>query len=115
MNVSLGDLFISKNAAEGVVHSIEGSIYQLSVNIAGKEMRVVEGDGKAFKRRSIEEVKEALRGTCVASLVLRQQSAYDEMVGQSVRQQDNTLQVHLSPVMESDGSGRSPRTKKPII
>jgi len=112
--VSLADLFSSESAAEGVVHSIEGSIYQLSVIIAGKEKRVVDLDGKGFKRRSIEEIREGLRGTCVASLVLRQQSAYDEMIGQSGRQQDNTLQVHLSPASESHGTGRTPLAKKAI-
>lgn len=114
MNVSLRELFHSGSRADGVVHSIEGSIYQLSVIIAGRERRVVERDGKAFKRRSIEEVREALQGTCVVSLVLRQQSAYDEMIGQSVRQQDNTLEVHLAPAPENDGMPGSSQAENPI-
>jgi hypothetical protein len=32
----------------------------------------------------------------LAALSLRQQSPYDEMVGQPLRQQDNTLEVPLS-------------------
>ena len=75
MSISLGELFNSNRAVKGVVHSIEGSIYRLNVVMDGREMRVLDRDGKAFKRRSIQEVREALLGTCVESLVLRQQSA----------------------------------------
>ena len=114
MKVSLAELSNSGSPAKGVVHSIEGSIYQLSVIISGKELRVVDRDGKVFRRRSIQEVREALQGTCVTSLVLRQQSAYDEMIGQSVRQQDNTLEVHLAPATDSDGMAVLPRAEKPI-
>jgi hypothetical protein len=114
VKVSLGDLFNSSSSAKGVVHSIEGSIYLLSVIISGKEMRVVDRDGKVFRRQSIQEVREALQGTCVASLVLTQQSAYDEMIGQSVRQQENTLEVQLAPATDSDGIEVLARAEKPI-
>ena len=114
MKVALGELFNTSSSAKGVVHSIEGSIYLLSVIISGKEMRVVDRDGKVFRRRSIQEVREALQGTCVASLVLTQQSAYDEMIGQSVRQQENTLEVQLAPATDSDGIEVLARAEKPI-
>ena len=104
MKVALEELFNADRSARGVVHSIEGSIYQLSVIIAGREMRVVESDGKAFKRRSIQEVREVLRTSCVERLVLRQESAYDEMIGQDVRQQNNALEVQLAPALVSDNA-----------
>ena len=102
MSISLSELFNVGGAVKGVVHSIEGSIYRLSVVIDGREERVLDSDGKAFRRRSIEEVREALQGTCVEKLVLRQQSAYDEMIGQSVRLEANTLEVQLAPAPQSD-------------
>ncbi len=103
MKISLGELFTVGGAAKGVVHSIEGAIYRLSVVIQGREMQVLDRDGKAFRRRSIEEVREALQGTCVERLVLSQESAYDEMIGQSVRVEDNTLEVQLAVAPQSDG------------
>lgn len=104
MSISLADLFNVGGAVKGVVHSIEGSIYRLSVVSHGREMHVLDSDGKAFRRRSIEEVREALQGSRVERLVLRQQSAYDEMIGQAVRQEDNTLEVQLALAPQSDGS-----------
>ena len=104
MSISLDELFNVGGALKGVVHSIEGSIYRLSVVVDGREMRVLDRDGKAFRRRSMPEVREALQGTCVEGLVLRQQSAYDEMIGQSVRLEANTLEVHLALAQQSDES-----------
>ena len=97
MTVALGKLF-NTGPAKAVVHSIEGSIYQLSVIVDGREVGVVDRDGKIFKRRCIQEVREALQGSRVEELVLRQHSAYDEMIGQSVRLEDNTLEVSLAPM-----------------
>ena len=104
MKIFLGELFNVGGAVKGVVHSIEGSIYRLSVVVDGREMRVLDRDGNAFRRRSIQEVREALQGTGVERLVLRQQSAYDEMIGQSVRLEDNTMEVQLARVPQSDAS-----------
>lgn len=79
-----------------IVHSIEGSIYRVSVVVEGRELRLLERDGKTFQRRSVTHVRDALRECAIASMVLRQQSAYDEMIGHAPRADCNTLEVSLA-------------------
>ena len=79
-----------------VIHSLEQALYQVTVVIDGEERLLVENDGKTFRRHTLQQVREALQSMPVASLVLRQQSAYDEMIGQPLRETSNALEVPLS-------------------
>jgi hypothetical protein len=49
-------------------------------------------------------VRETLQLLPVSSLVLRQFSAYDEMVGQPPRAEDNLLEIPLSTAGDTHGS-----------
>ena len=82
--------------AAAVIHSLEQALYQVTVVIGGEEHLLVENDGKTFRRHNLQQVREALQAMPVASLVLRQQSAYDEMIGQPLRETSNALEVPLS-------------------
>ena len=93
--ISLRDLQALKTPVDAILHSIEGSIYRVSVLLEGREIRLLEADGKAFQRRSANHVREALRECPIRTLILRQHSAYDEMIGQAVRAGANTLEVSL--------------------
>ncbi len=93
--ISLRDLQALKTPVDAILYSIEGSIYRVSVLLEGREKRLLEADGKAFQRRSANHVREALRECAIRTLTLRQHSAYDEMIGQAVRAQANTLEVCL--------------------
>ena len=57
---------------------------------------LAENDGSVFRRRALSQVREALQLLPVAKLSLRQSSAYDEMIGQPLREADNTLEVPLA-------------------
>ena len=85
-----------KEPADVVIHSLEQALHQVTVDIAGKRHLLIENSGKTFRCHSLQQAREALQLLPVASLTLRQQSAYDEMVGQPVREQGNALQVPLS-------------------
>ena len=79
-----------------VIHSLDQALYQVTLVIDEREHLLVENNGKTFRRHSLQQVREALQTLPVASLVLRQQSAYDEMIGQPVREGSNALEVPLS-------------------
>ena len=79
-----------------VIHSLEQALYQVTVVIAGEEHLLMENNGKTFRRYNLQQVREALQPMPVASLTLRHQSAYDEMIGQPYREASNALEVSLS-------------------
>ncbi len=85
-----------ESPAEVVIHSLAEALYQVTVSVDGEERLLAENDGSAFRCYSVQQAREALQLMPVASLRLRQRSAYDEMVGQPLREQDNTLEVPLA-------------------
>ena len=93
--ISLIELQKLEGPVDAIVQSIEGSIYRVSILLDGRELRLLEADGKPFSRRSATHVREALRDCAIGTLTMRQQSAYDEMIGQAVRSRANTLEVTL--------------------
>ena len=96
MKLSFRDVLSRGVPVVAVVQSLEQALYQVMVIADGKECLLTENDGKTFRRSSLSAVREALQLLPLAALSLRQQSPYDEMVGQPLRQQDNTLEVPLS-------------------
>jgi len=88
-----------------VIHSTEGALYTASVVDDGAERALTDSYGRALSWRSLQRAREALQEFPVASLTLRQRSAYDEMVGQP-RGGSNVLEVPLSIVPESPLAAR---------
>ena len=79
-----------------IVHSMDGALYTATVVEGGRERVLVGDDGRVLRCRSLQGMREALCGLPIASLTLRQQSAYDEMVGQPPRAHSNILEVPLA-------------------
>lgn len=96
MKKSFRDLQRSNQKVVMVVHSLEQALYQVTVSIDGKDYLLTENNGRPFRRHSLSEVREALQILPVERLSLRHSSAYDEMIGQPLREQENTLEVPLS-------------------
>jgi len=78
-----------------VIESLDLALYRMLVEIDGEECLVQERKGKNLVRHSQNELRELLIPCSIETLVLRHQSAYDEMVGQPVRQGSNQLEVPL--------------------
>ena len=97
MKITLQQLQASRSVERVVIHSIDCSLYIARATVAGVESLVTDSRGKTLKTRNLLDMKQHLVGVPVAALLLHQQSAYDEMVGQPVREADNTLEVSLSP------------------
>ena len=96
MKLSFRDVLSRGEPVVAVVQSLDQALYQVMVVADGQECLLTENDGKTFRRNSLSAVREALQMLPLSALSLRQQSPYDEMVGQPLRQQDNTLEVPLS-------------------
>jgi hypothetical protein len=97
MKITLQQLQASASVERVVIHSIDCSLYIARATVAGVEKVVTDNSGATLKTRNLLDMKQHLVGVPVAELLLQQQSAYDEMVGQPAREADNTLQVSLSP------------------
>ena len=82
-----------------VIRSVDLSLYIAVAEMAGDDCLITNNDGSTLKTRNLLEMKQALAGLPFDELVLRQESAYDEMVGQPDREGSNALEVGLSAEM----------------
>ena len=96
MKISLTQLQQLQRPVAALVYSLERSIYQVYIRMPDGEALLMNNDGKVFQRRNLQSVREALHSSPVSTLQLRQHSAYDEMIGQPLREQDNLLELPLS-------------------
>ena len=78
-----------------VIHSLDLALYQVSVVVDGKEHFVTDDKGKFLRAHSILELRKQCHNLKANKQVLRQQSAYDEMVEQPSRSNTNELEVLL--------------------
>ncbi|GGY48658.1 hypothetical protein GCM10011297_22100 [Bacterioplanes sanyensis] len=79
-----------------VIHSLDLCLYQVSVWVNGEEQYVTDSKGKLLRSFNLLNLQTLFEGLPVTQMVLRQQSAYDEMVGQPSREHSNALEVPLS-------------------
>ncbi|TNC80390.1 MAG: hypothetical protein C9356_14120 [Oleiphilus sp.] len=78
-----------------IIESLDSSLYRLLVLVEGEEALVTEKNGASLVKRNQNDLRELLAPFAIASLVLRHQSAYDEMIGQPVRSESNRLEIPL--------------------
>ncbi|MEH6592125.1 MAG: DUF6482 family protein [Halioglobus sp.] len=91
----MAEFAVLKKPVAVVIHSLDQSLYQLSALVDGEEHLVMDDNGRPYRSRNLEKVREILQLLPVASITLRQKSAYDEMIGQPSREEDNTLEIAL--------------------
>lgn len=96
MRKTLKDLKRETRPVTAVVHSLDQALYQVTLKIGEEEYLFSENDGRTFRRHSLNEVRDALRAFTLERVVLRQTSAYDEMIGQPPGEGSNALEVPLS-------------------
>lgn len=97
MKIAYKELAARSAVDKLVIESVDLSLYIARAVIEGDERLVVDKQGRTVKTRNLLEMKELLSGINAVELVLRQRSAYDEMVGQPSWDCDNALEVGLSP------------------
>lgn len=96
MKITFAECAKLPESVRAVIHSLDQALYQVTLVIEGEERLLAENSGRPFRRHSLQAVREALRLLPLSSLCLRQLSAYDEMVGQPVRESSNALEVPLA-------------------
>lgn len=95
MKVLLNELHRYKLIEKAIIHSIDVALYQASLVIDGEEKYLADHEGKLLRYRNKLDFQALFKNLPIAAVVLRQQSAYDEMVGQPLRDGDNILEVPL--------------------
>ncbi len=95
MSIDLKQLRKLSYVEKLVIHSVYCNIYQASVIVDGEEHYVVDNKGNPLRHHNIAGLQALFEPFPIGKRVLRHQSAYDEMVGQPARQQENTLEVSL--------------------
>ena len=79
-----------------IYHSIDISLYQASVVLEGKEHYITDDKGKVLRSFKLIQLQKILRKVKAKETVLRQESAYDEMIGGPEKTSPNTLEVSLA-------------------
>ena len=103
MAITIEDFTRLEQPAAVIIHSLDRALYQVTVLQHGREQLLVAGCGRPFRSHNLQQVRETLQGMPVSSIALRQQSAYDEMIGQPARQEANTLELAV-PLSDSTPS-----------
>ncbi|MEQ8514476.1 MAG: DUF6482 family protein [Chromatocurvus sp.] len=83
-----------------VVESVDLSLYIAQVVIDGVPRLVVDSAGKPLRTRNLLSMKRHFSGVHVDACLLRQRSAYDEMIGHSWQAADNTLEIPMTPAAQ---------------
>ena len=78
-----------------IVLSIDLALYQVSVLMNGEEHLLSDSLGKPLRAHNTLDIEALFEGYNVQNMVLRHESAYDEMVNQPVRQGSNRMEVPL--------------------
>lgn len=76
------------------IHSLESNLYQLSIISNGEEHYITDQKGHFLTSHNKLDLQQMFSDKQVGKMVLCHQSAYDEMVGQPVGE-NNVLEVPL--------------------
>lgn len=82
-----------------IFESYEGSLYQTFARQGDTEQLVWQDQKNPIKTYCLTEMRERFQHIKAAQRFLRQRSAYDEMIGQVIREGENTLLIPLSGAM----------------
>lgn len=78
-----------------IIHSLDLCLYQASVIIEGDEYFVCHDNGNFLRSHSLIDIQKYCKNLKAKEAVLRQESAYDEMIGASSKRESNALEVPL--------------------
>ncbi|UTW49028.1 DUF6482 family protein [Bacterioplanoides sp. SCSIO 12839] len=93
MTIRIRDLKKVKTIEKVIIHSLDLCLYQASVMIDGEEHYVTDDKGKLLRSYNVLSFQAMFEKFPAQSFVIKHQSAYDEMVGQPVRECSNAIEV----------------------
>lgn len=94
MTISLKQLQQFPRIEKLTIHSLDLMLYQVSVELDGQEIYVTDNHGKLLRSHNLLSIQALFEGWPIEHLLLRHESAYDEMIGQPAGQ-GNRLEVPL--------------------
>lgn len=95
MSIAIKELTPGQYIEKVIILSLDLSLYQVSILVDGEEHTVVNSDRRPLRAHNKLELQSIFERFQVGEMVLRQRSCYDEMVGHSHSDCDNTLEVRL--------------------
>ncbi|WP_125721616.1 DUF6482 family protein [Pseudoalteromonas rubra] len=78
-----------------IINSLDQALYQAIVLINGAEHTVWKGEKTTLLTRNLTEMRELFEQFDINEIVLRHESAYDEMIGSAPKKNSNRLEVPL--------------------
>lgn len=93
MTVKISALKKVERIEKVIIHSLDLCLYQASVIINGQEEYLTDDQGKLLRSFNVLSFQAMFEKYPIAELVVRHTSAYDEMVGQPVRDVSNAIEV----------------------
>ncbi len=97
MRICIDELHRWQPLGTVIIRSLDLSLYHAIAVIDGREHLIADAEGKPLRYHSIMGFKRRLAGFTIERMLLEQNSAYDEMIGQAPRSQANTLRVPMTP------------------
>ena len=96
MKLQLSKLKGRSDIERFVIESVDLSLYIAFAQINGKEHLLADNKGKVLKTTNLLSMQRQIKPFGAVDCVLRQRSAYDEMVGKSSTSYgDNTMELSL--------------------
>ena len=79
-----------------IYHSLDLSLYQVSVLIDGENYYVTDDKDRFLRASNLVELQKTMSNVKSKESVLRQSSTYDEMIGLSNDHGSNTMEIPIS-------------------
>ena len=96
VKLKLKEIKRKSNIDRFVIESVDLSLYIAFVQIDGEEHLIADNTGKPLKTTNLLSMQRQIKPFGQIEAVLRQRSAYDEMVGRGAQQiGDNTMELSL--------------------
>ena len=106
MKIKLSELRKRSFIEKVMLHCHDQSLFLVSVILDSEERYVTDDKDDFLKSFNKLSLQAKFKGLVIGKMVLRHQSPYDEMIGLSEEQTDNTLEVLIGgEAYASDASG----------
>lgn len=96
MKLTMTDFATLKHPVDVTIRSLDKGLYQVTAMVDGKEALVAEDTGNVYRSGNLQQIREVLELLPVASITLRQESAYEDRAEQPPRARTTPLEMLFS-------------------
>lgn len=93
--VKVSDLVNFQPIEKITIHSLDLALYQAFITVNNKEKLIYGNNDRPLRSHNLTALRKQLNHLSIKEMELKQQSAYDEMIGVANEKTDNTLCVPL--------------------